>query len=1069
MCDMTIRGLRVENKDRVLTIIRDLLRRKMTKRYLKISKKVVTILLFGLLLTPYIGFTKTTVNAAIVGSSTNANLLSYRTTHPVGSIKLDNFLMMNATEKISYATEHKSQIFAYIKEHKNEIEITYKNNEHDINTLIKEHKNFFYLEKMNNQDIWIEFSNSPVFVNSVIINNITDQHEEKQAQAKEQLTTTQQELSTGIESSTAVLDASDYETNLDGAPRSEDELLSLLKVYAFDSSNTTGLNAQLPVSVVDTDGYDYDNPKTGTYQITFEAADPANNIVTVTRELKISKNPDTGTITGNDIHVDLGTSQDEAEQLIAATFIYTDMGESIMTDPTLLATNYQADTGGTYYFTYSAEAPNAMLASRTYFVTVDDPIQAKAYTTPSTITSYTEAGLYLEISNGENEAATNELERDRYHAFSSRNGEITNNPDYVMVSASCPLGTPLGASCVSTIEAQDSETSESPNRVTTTIQVFFHPDEEDALRPIISGNSTTVLFADAPKTSEELLTLLNVEVYDPTDPTGTIVPTYTYVTYTDYNPANPRVGKFYVNVKATGSTGLKTTTVFELYVQDDRSTPTYVLDPDRRGTEEITGNSGLSIGQGVDQAAVEAMIDPKASFTDINGTETAVTPKLINTNYDSTTNGTYFFEYEAYYEVPGNVVPDGTDALLNDKPNNYYATKYFLVTVDGTAAPTISVPADVTLAQGESYDVTTDVTATDAEDGDLTSAVTYTSAPEFKGNGTDAPGEYIITYTVEDSTGKTATDTLTITVVANAAPVLTVPGDTTIKQGESIDLTTGVSALDTEDGDLTSTVTYTSAPTFTGTGSDAPGDYVITYSVEDSFGAVTTETRTITVVANNAPVLTAPSDTTIYQGEKFDFTAGVNATDVEDGDLTSTVTYTSSPNFKGDGTDLPGEYVITYTVTDSFGTVTTETCTVTVLENTAPVIQAPSNIEIVEGEPIDLESVVSAHDLEDGDLSKEITYTSSPDFKGDGTDAPGDYAITFYVTDSIGITTTFTMTITVLGEASQDAVIITPGDSSMTGSDPELAETALSNIITLSIASLMLIGGYIVYKKKQTS
>ncbi|MDX1595934.1 MAG: S8 family serine peptidase, partial [Nitrosopumilaceae archaeon] len=108
------------------------------------------------------------------------------------------------------------------------------------------------------------------------------------------------------------------------------------------------------------------------------------------------------------------------------------------------------------------------------------------------------------------------------------------------------------------------------------------------------------------------------------------------------------------------------------------------------------------------------------------------------------------------------------------------------------------------------------------------------------------------------------------------------------------------SATDTEDGDLTSNLSWTSnidgaigtGGSFSATLSD--GSHTITASVTDSDGNSSSDSVSITVVNNPPSVsITSPSD-----GTSFDSGASVlfegSATDTEDGDLTSNLSWTSN-------------------------------------------------------------------------------------------------------------------------------------------------------------------------------
>ncbi|MDT0111504.1 DUF5011 domain-containing protein, partial [Listeria booriae] len=223
------------------------------------------------------------------------------------------------------------------------------------------------------------------------------------------------------------------------------------------------------------------------------------------------------------------------------------------------------------------------------------------------------------------------------------------------------------------------------------------------------------------------------------------------------------------------------------------------------------------------------------------------------------------------------------------------------------------------------------------------------------------------------------------------APVIAA-NDKTLKKGGSFDPMTGVSASDTEDGDVTGNVTVTANDVNV----NQEGTYHVTYSVTDSDGNTTTKTITVTVTSNDAPVITAV-DKTVKKGASFDPMAGVTASDTEDGNVTDKVTVTANDV----DTSAVGTYHVTYSVTDSDGNTTTKTITVTVTSNDAPVITA-SDKTLKKGASFDPMVGVSASDVEDGNVTDKVTVTANDV----DTSAVGTYHVTYSVTDSDGNTTT---------------------------------------------------------------
>ncbi|MBC2244454.1 DUF5011 domain-containing protein [Listeria booriae] len=327
------------------------------------------------------------------------------------------------------------------------------------------------------------------------------------------------------------------------------------------------------------------------------------------------------------------------------------------------------------------------------------------------------------------------------------------------------------------------------------------------------------------------------------------------------------------------------------------------------------------------------------------------------------------------------------------------------IAVTSNTAPVIAAD-DTSVKKGGSFDPMAGVTASDAEDGNLTSSISVTANDV----DTSVEGTYHVTYSVTDSDGNTTTKTITVTVSSNNAPVITA-ADKTVKKGASFDPMAGVSASDTEDGNVTDKVTVTANDVDT----SAVGTYHVTYSVTDSDGNTTTKTITVTVTSNDAPVITA-SDKTLKKGGSFDPMAGVSASDTEDGNVTDKVTVTANDV----DTSAVGTYHVTYSVTDSDGNTTTKTITVTVTSNDAPVIVA-SDQTIKKGKAFDVMVGVSASDLEDGDVTGGITVTANDV----DTNTVGTYHVTYSVTDSDGNTTTKTITVTI---TSNDAPTFTTSD-----------------------------------------
>ncbi len=103
------------------------------------------------------------------------------------------------------------------------------------------------------------------------------------------------------------------------------------------------------------------------------------------------------------------------------------------------------------------------------------------------------------------------------------------------------------------------------------------------------------------------------------------------------------------------------------------------------------------------------------------------------------------------------------------KDNNETTTSDNTTTQADDILPILSVaPTDVTIMYGEDYDLMTGVEATDNIDGDITDSVEIDNG----GFDNETPGQYVITYTVEDSSGNSQTASRNITVQERMAAVV---------------------------------------------------------------------------------------------------------------------------------------------------------------------------------------------------------------------------------------------------------------------------------------------------------
>ena len=156
------------------------------------------------------------------------------------------------------------------------------------------------------------------------------------------------------------------------------------------------------------------------------------------------------------------------------------------------------------------------------------------------------------------------------------------------------------------------------------------------------------------------------------------------------------------------------------------------------------------------------------------------------------------------------------------------------------------------------------------------------------------------------------TSPLARVTVATALPTITILGSTTLVHEAATSYTdAGATADDALGGDLTSSISITSADINV---TDV-GDQVVTYSVTDAGGNTNTVTRTVTVQDTTNPVITLTGDSNFTHNLNTTWVdPGYDANDTLDGNLTSSVSISGAVDVNTTGT-----YILTYSVLDTAG------------------------------------------------------------------------------------------------------------------------------------------------------
>ena len=281
---------------------------------------------------------------------------------------------------------------------------------------------------------------------------------------------------------------------------------------------------------------------------------------------------------------------------------------------------------------------------------------------------------------------------------------------------------------------------------------------------------------------------------------------------------------------------------------------------------------------------------------------------------------------EGYTVVPNvnsegiayNYIIDGTNKQV--KGSDIVNSSKDKLTVN--TAPVISlvespkiVEGNIIIKTGDVFKPLEYVKATDDEDGEEVNITANSLNVNNK-----KPGSYKVTYTATDKEGESTNLDVNVIVeevqqsVSN--PVMNITNkNIQIRQGDKFDPLAGVTATDYQGRKLTVNVTGSYDV-------EVVGSYVLTYTATDAYGNTVTDTATLEVVKQNAPVINGvKSEVTIEVGQAFDPLENVTATDFAGNAVEVKVTGTYDVN-------VPGEYTITYKALDKYGTESAEMKTI---------------------------------------------------------------------------------------------------------------------------------------------
>jgi hypothetical protein len=347
-----------------------------------------------------------------------------------------------------------------------------------------------------------------------------------------------------------------------------------------------------------------------------------------------------------------------------------------------------------------------------------------------------------------------------------------------------------------------------------------------------------------------------------------------------------------------------------------------------------------------------------------------------------------------------------------DNCNNAVSVSQTITVVDTTAPVLESVPANVTI-QCSDIPAVADVTATDNCD----------DAPDVvfsEVNTGGCPYTLVRTWTATDICGNTSAMSQTLTVIDDINPILVgVPADYSGECGFAPS-PGSVTATDNCDEDVTVSMIEETV------GNSCPLTIIRTWTAIDNCGNSVSDSQTITINDETAPVFTAgPADDTVecdmVMGPDFD------AIEVEDNcDMNPEITFNEviiPGEVLVDGAEPCGyEIVRTWTATDQCDNEATFVQTVTVVDTTDPVLMGVPADVTVECTDVPSAPTVSAMDnCFQGQMNVEFSESTAT------LDCGYEITRTWSVQDNCLNMATATQTITVT-DTTVPEVVFTPAN-----------------------------------------
>jgi hypothetical protein len=430
---------------------------------------------------------------------------------------------------------------------------------------------------------------------------------------------------------------------------------------------------------------------------------------------------------------------------------------------------------------------------------------------------------------------------------------------------------------------------------------------------------------------------------------------------------------------------------------------------------------------------------------DVNGDATITTSDINNGSSDNCVVDQLSLDITSFTctDLGANTVT----LTVQDASGNSSSGTATVTVVDNINPVVLTQNATVVLdANGQGSILTQDI-----DNGSTDNCAVNTTSLDITSFDCSDIGPNTVTLTVEDASGNTASATATVNVIDNIAPNV-VTQNITVTLDANGNAT--ISANDIDNGTTDNCAVANTYLDITSFDCSNIGANTVTLFAEDGESNTATGTATVTVVETTAPVavtqnltvtLDANGQATITPGDIDNGSTDNCSVDQLSIDVTS---FTCS--------DL-GSNLVTLTVEDASGNTSSETATVTVVDNINPV----ANVNTLTTLSLDAngQATLSGSDVDNGSSDNCSVASTTVDITSfDCTDIGTTQTVNFTVTDDSGNTASTSANVEIIDDLAPN-VITQPvtvtldanGEASITAQDVDNGSTDNCGIASLSI------------------